>query len=83
MIRAREVLPSPGGPASRTWSSDSSRWVAAARKMPSFWRAASCPMKVVDAARPQRAVEVRILGALVRRGDARVVHQPRRSLPRA
>ena len=42
---ASEVLPSPGGPASSTWSRASPRWRAASRKIESCCLTPSCPMK--------------------------------------
>ena len=68
MICASEVLPSPGGPASSTWSSDSSRRRAASMKTAS-WRG---DLRLVDElgepARAQRAVEL-VVAARASLGD--------------
>ena len=45
MMLASVVLPSPGGPARRTWSSGSPRDLAASMKMPSCSRSIGCPTK--------------------------------------
>ena len=61
-MRARLVLPSPGGPASSTWSSASPRAAAAAIETPSCSFNASWPTK--SASRRGRSVRVQlVLGA--------------------
>ena len=53
MMWASEVLPSPGGPASRTWSSDSSRPLAASMKTSSW--AVTCSWLTKSASRRGRS----------------------------
>ena len=65
-IRARLVLPRPGGPASSTWSSASPRAAAAAIETPSCSLERLLADELVEPARAQRRVEL-VLGALVRR----------------
>ena len=65
-IRARLVLPRPGGPASRTWSSASSRAAAAAIETAELLLERLLPDELVEPLRAQRRVEL-VLGALVRR----------------
>ena len=57
-IWASEVLPSPGGPASSTWSSASPRLAAAAIETASWSLSASWPTKSSSRRGPQRAVEL-------------------------
>ena len=86
-IRARLVLPSPGGPASSTWSSASPRAAAAAIETPSCSLQRLLADELVEPLRAQRRVEV-VLGALDaasggapdRRG--RADHHARRRLER-
>ena len=59
---ASDVLPSPGGPASSTWSSGSPRRRAASMKSASWPLSCSWPTKSVEHPRAQRAVELLLAG---------------------
>ena len=58
MIWASEVLPSPGGPASRTWSSASPRPFAASSAIASCSLTRSWPTKSASERRAERALEL-------------------------
>ena len=83
-ICASDVLPSPGGPASSTWSSASPRAAAASSD---DRRAAPCSAGLADellqAPRPQRAVELRPRTSTRGRLDALGAHRPGRLAARA
>ena len=72
-IWASDVLPSPGGPASSTWSSASPRPRAASMATGELLLEHLLADEVLQAPRPQRAVEL-VLGHQVGRLDARLAH---------
>ena len=63
MIWARVVLPRPGGPCSRTWSSESLRVRVASMKMARFSREARWPDEFGQALGAERGFPVIFLGA--------------------
>ena len=78
-ICASEVLPSPGGPASSTWSSASPRAVAASIATASCSLQLRLADELLEAPRPQRHLEL-VLGGEVGRLDA-LAHAHRASAP--
>ena len=69
---ARLVLPRPGGPTSRTWSSASPRVIAAVSATSSCSFSRSWPTNSAEVPRPQRAVELVLVLAQRRREELRL-----------
>ena len=69
MICASVVLPRPGGPTSRTWSSASPRAFAAASAIASCSLTPSWPTNSSSRRGPERALELLLVGAEHLRGD--------------
>ena len=79
-ICASEVLPSPGGPASSTWSSASPRAFAASSAIESCSLTRSWPTKSTSVARAERPLEL-LLGLVAEHGREELGHAaaPQRS----
>ena len=67
-------MPSPGGPTSRTWSSASPRRLRRLEGDRELLLDALLPDEVVQAARPQRALELVLLGCAARGHELRLAH---------
>ena len=74
MMCASVVLPSPGGPTSRTWSSASPRAFAAVERDRELLLDALLADEVVEPARPERALELLLVGPEARRREELRAH---------